>query len=199
MRPFSPTPEGLTSHLEPHEALLLARAADEVAALLDAPIIDPGLIAALTDDIPAPPDPTDRSLSNLLRPMASDPALDDELRSLTGESLRQDKAARLELCAESLRAAATAGGHLLIRRGEEWTWLAALTDLRLALAGTLGATSSADVEAVQDYAVRVALATDPAPVVDENAPNPLVATIFTLVGAWQESLLGAMDAQQGPH
>lgn len=199
MRPFTPTPAGLASNLERHEAHLLAQAADEVCALLDAPVLDPMLMGALTDDTPPRPDPADLPLTNLLQPMASDPALDDELRSLSAESLRQDKAHRLACLADALRSAASSDGMVLVRPGEEWTWLGALTDMRLALAGTLGAGSAADVEAIERYAHRVARATDPGDLAAADAINPLVATVFTLLGAWQESLLAAMETTEVRH
>ena len=197
MMPFSATPGGWVSSLEPHELDLIARAATEVAAVLDPPIIDPHILGALTDDDVPVPEPHDRSLSNLLRPMASDPQLAGELRTLSEDDLRADKARRLRIFIDELREAAKSQGLVYIRSGEEWTWLSALTDIRLALAGTLDAQSPADVDAVTDYALRVAAATDPAEIIDDSELDPLVATVFTMLGAWRESLLSAMDGREG--
>ncbi|MBD3688940.1 DUF2017 family protein [Nanchangia anserum] len=189
---------GIVVELPRDDAELVARAADEIIVLLDAPIIDPALMNALTDDAPEMPDPANRSLVNLLQPMASDPDLDDELRAMSVETLRQEKAERMGVLAADLRKVA-ADGSLVLTPGQEWVWLGGLTDVRLALAGTLGAATAADVEAIHRYVLDVSRATDVAELVRAEGVNPLVASVFLVVGAWQESLLAVMDARDSAH
>lgn len=196
MRPFTPAPDGWRSHLDEAEAVLFARAAREVVALLDAPVLDPALMGALVDEDTRAAQGANDSLGNLLGPMSNDPAIESEMRSLTEETLRIDKSARMCRLIDALDRCVHEGGVVTVTQGEEWTWLGALTDLRLALAGTLHAHSKEDVEAVTEYALSP----------DEQSNNPegiggrdlLVSQVFVLLGAWQESLLAAMDMAGGP-
>ncbi|MDO4612703.1 MAG: DUF2017 family protein [Actinomycetaceae bacterium] len=198
MKPFTPTPTGYLTRISRTEAHLLLRAIDEVVTLLDAPAGRSPLLANLAADIDAP-QPTDRSLSNLLAPMSRDPGIAQEMRTLTEDDLRDYKTTRLCRIRDTVVNAVTDGGLVHVSTGEEWVWLGAMTDLRLALAGTLGATHDSDIAKLTQHARELARADDPAALLADTTPNPFVATVFLMLGAWQESLLAAMDGESHAH
>lgn len=153
-----------------------------------------------SEDAEAPADP---ALARLFPPASvDDDELAAEMRRLTQGTLRNTKVAQLRALYEAL---AASRGIIMVRRGQESGWLAAMTDLRLVLASRLDISTDADAEALYE---RVAdsggrsregsddAAADDGAADDDGAEDELQAALANLYAAitwWQESLLEAMS------
>ncbi|UNX54131.1 DUF2017 domain-containing protein [Georgenia sp. TF02-10] len=215
MQAFVPVPGGHAARVDPAERRILRRLVTDVAELLgtrleEAPDPraaeadgDAAVLAALdfTPGQAGPDVPADPAVARLLPPMSQDdPELAAELRTLTEQGLRAGKVARLATVREALREGA--GDVVLVRTGQEQDWLAALTDVRLVLAVRLGIEDEADAEAVQARAEaghparrRPGPGRDPGRDPDpgpEDEVTDALATMYTALTWWQESLLEAL-------
>lgn len=142
--------------------------------------------------------PSDPALRRLL-PDASRGAPDvaAEFRRLTENELRGTKAGNLRV----LRSLLVDGPDLRVEPASAPAVAAALTDLRLVLAERLGIRSEADADA----AYRLVVEGGPLDVTDpDGVARRFLATVSTLLGVLQESLVGLMleglpgdDARQG--
>lgn len=191
---FTVTSAGFASRVDASERTLLARLVRDVRELVAGseratPPGDDDPIAHLDFDPDQRETPSDPALARLFAPMStSDPDLADELRGLTADELRRSKLANLDLLARSLAAGAET---VLVRRGEEQQWLAALTDIRLVLASRLGIEDDADSE--RFHAIAVAATRQAAPEADER--TTALAALYSGLTWWQESLLLAVTGE----
>lgn len=216
--PFRLAPDGYRAQLGEEHNRLLHQLVDEVLVVLDEPGDVTSMVRATVGFESARPEPEDPTLDNLLPPMSDDPPEAARLRALTEDFLRGEKSARLRRLARDLQAAdAARSAFLEVRRAEAWDWLAALNDVRLALAGELGIRTDEDADAVWDEAeacgpeVRGAAGPGPGPGPDAG-PEPLpgrdggrvpgrraLCALYLLVTWWQDSLLRAVQADRGGH
>lgn len=130
--------------------------------------------------------PSDPALRRLL-PDASRGAPDvaAEFRRLTESELRGTKAGNLRV----LRSRLVGGPDLRVEPASAPAVAAALTDLRLVLAERLGIRSEADADA----AYRLVVEGGPLDVTDpDGVARRFLATVSTLLGVLQESLVGLM-------
>ncbi|MDY2941283.1 MAG: DUF2017 family protein [Varibaculum sp.] len=174
--------DGHRLHATTDELQLICQAISEVVYLLDAPVIPPQLFAPPGDEgTESRQAPVNLSLSRLLPDMSLDPKLAGELRELTEDGLRTAKSERLVKVRTILEQVgdyfedADSACLVNVPPGEEWQWLGAINDVRLAIA---------------------APRSDPARLVGnmENlAGEPTVRQVYDLLGAWQDSLLGALE------
>lgn len=169
---------------------MLDRLVGEILAVLDEPSDLTSLVRATTGFEDSRPEPGDPALDNLLPPMSADEPEAAELRALTEDFLRSEKSARLRRLRQDLRGAQwEVGGGVLVSRAAVWDWLAALNDVRLALAGELGIEAEGDAERVWDQARSEG--TDPG--------LALVSRLYVAVTWWQDSLLRAMREEAPAH
>lgn len=135
------------------------------------------------------------SLLEVLLPEASeDPRVAVEVSALTRRRLRALKHGRLtEVVAELLEPTGS-GGTILVRRGREGDWLAAINDVRLVLARRLGIEDAASAQEVHDLAWGQAGAEER----DEDRWRRGLAISYDMLTWWQESLLAALWADGGP-
>lgn len=206
---FVATPQGYTSRLDDMERGILLRLVGDIAALIDEEHDDEDRAGEPPDGIDDPIahldfEPSDSrdathdehelvdpALSRLFPPMSvSDPALADEMRSLTVEDLRRSKVANLDLVRDALAHGAAA---VTVRSGEEAQWLAALTDIRLVLAARLGIENDDDSRQVYDLAVAATQDESPAASHDDEM-RMAMASLYSGITWWQESLLRAVTA-----
>lgn len=138
--------------------------------------------------------PQDPALARLFPPAsAADDELADEMRRLTQGRLRTTKLDQLRLVYQAL---AASRGIILVPRGQEGRWLAALTDVRLVLAVRLGIDTDADAEAVYERVAARSMGERPKE--DERSTEDddleaALAHLYTAITWWQESLLEAMS------
>jgi hypothetical protein len=191
---FTATTAGYASRLDTSERSVLTRVVEDVAILVadgeeergddDDPI-------AHLDFEPAGPGERpdgDPALARLFPPMSvSDPDLAAEMRGLTVDEVRRSKLANLAVVARTL---ATGAETVLVRRGEELQWLAALTDVRLVLGSRLGIDDDADSRRVHDLAV--ASARDESGSGGDDERLVALASLYAGLTWWQESLLLAV-------
>lgn len=170
------------------------------------PAIGPGAVAAAQGDdavlaaldfTPAEPTPRavpdDPALARLLPPMSrDDDALAGELRSLTEESLREGKVANLRALWHELEEPTGPDGAVVVERGQEGRWLAAITDVRLVLAARLGIESDADADAVYERAQQPDRMRRRGPDGEADEVENALSTMYAALTWWQESLLEAM-------
>ncbi len=192
---FRATRTGWVAHLDAAERAAVLDVVDDVVELLgadDAPVpfgaepADAGWPGMLIDHGPVAA-PSDPALRRLL-PDASRAAPDvaAEFRRLTEAELRGTKAGNLQVL-RSLLAADVPG--LRVQPSSAPAVAAALTDLRLVLAERLGIRSEADAEA----AYRLVVEGGPLDVTDpDGVARRFLATVSTLLGVLQESLVGLM-------
>lgn len=201
MHGFVPTAAGWASQLDALERDALLRVVTDVHDLMadsqDVPAAQsPDPIAHL-DFTPGDRGPEleeDPALGRLFPPMSvSDPELATELRGLTVEELRRSKAANLRLVIDELRAG---GDCVVVRRGEEDRWLAALTDVRLVLSSRLGIENDEDSQRVYDLAVSSTRDESPAETLEDELEMAR-ASLYSGITWWQESLLLAVT-RSGP-
>src|SRR5690625_5183482 len=128
--------------------------------------------------------PGDPALARLFPPASvDDEELAEELRGLTQGRLRSTKLGQLRVVYEAL---AASRGLILVARGEEGRWLAALTDLRLVLAVRLGIDTDADAEAIYDRMAARSRGEEPDPddVGDEDELDAALAHLYTAITWW---------------
>lgn len=193
---FTATTAGYASRIDPAEREILTRLVEDVTELVadgprPAPAAEDDPIAHLDFDPDMAEIPADPALARLFAPMAvGDPDLATELRGLTRDELRRAKLANLDAVARSL---ATGAETVLVRRGEERLWLAALTDIRLVLAARLEIEDDSDSQRVHGLAVAAARGEEPA---DERVTA--LASLYSGITWWQESLLQAVTGDLPP-
>ncbi|NCD18415.1 MAG: DUF2017 family protein [Actinobacteria bacterium] len=191
---FTATSAGYASRLDTSERAVLTRVVEDVAILVadgeeergddDDPIAHLDFEPAGAGERPD----GDPALARLFPPMSvSDPDLAAEMRGLTVDEVRRSKLANLAVVA---RALASGSETVLVRRGEELQWLAALTDVRLVLASRLGIDDDADSRRVHDLAV--ASAREDSSGGDDERLVAL-ASLYAGLTWWQESLLLAVS------
>ncbi|MGM0384698.1 MAG: DUF2017 family protein [Actinomycetota bacterium] len=199
---FAATTAGYASRLDTSERAVLARVVEDVAVLVsdgeeersagDDPIAHLDFEPAEAEERPN----SDPALARLFPPMSvSDPDLAAEMRGLTVDEVRRSKLANLAVVARTL---ASGAETVLVRRGEELQWLAALTDVRLVLASRLGIDDDADSRRVHDLAV--ASAHDEPGDDEPGGDGPggdderlvALASLYAGLTWWQESLLLAV-------
>ena len=184
---FAPRDGGYASSMSSGEALLLRQLASEVLVVLDDPgecAVTPSVLSALTETELRREAPRERSLGMLLPPMSADCEDAARMRALTEDLLRTEKSARLRSIIADLDSIVHGGADTLIVRPEAvWSWLGALNDIRLGLAGELGLADQSDARRVERLA-----ASEPT---GEHAQ--VVAAIYMLVTWWQDSLLEAVN------
>lgn len=210
MESFVARDGAVSSALEPAERTVLARLfadaaellgtrftgddADEVPADPPAPGDGDDAVLAALDFEPggAPDAPADPALARLLPPMsADDPQLAAELRGLTETTLRARKVEHLQLVWRELRAPSGPGGAVVVRAGQEAAWLAAVNDVRLILAARLGVDDEDGAERVYARAHLAGTPSREAASREEEVTDAL-ATMYTALTWWQESLLEAL-------
>ncbi|WP_127841728.1 DUF2017 family protein [Actinomyces wuliandei] len=127
-------------------------------------------------------------LLEVLLPEASeDPLTAVEVRALTRERLRQDKAGRLARVARELRAPSRQG-EVVVPLGQEADWLGAMNDIRLVLSRRLGIASAQDAEAVRAAACEE-------PPREETFHQRWyrgTALVYDMLTWWQESLVSVL-------
>lgn len=187
MRPFSSSAQGYVARLDEAERQILARCADDVAALV-------GPYAGSTPtrgwapdgwrDAPGRPDlPGDPAVRRLLPDASDDDEVAVEFRRLATTDIVERKVVGLRLLAKALRA----GSRVTVPREHANAVAGALTDIRLVLAERLGAETDADVEALYTEISRPARG-------DEGARRRHTVAVFLLAGMLQESLVDGMLA-----
>ncbi len=219
---FRAAVDGYRADLDEGDNLLLQQLVREILVVLDEPGDLTAFVQAATGFEASRAEPRDPALTNLLPPMSDDAPQAAELRALTEDFLRAEKSARLRSMAATLQTVqASVPGTLLVARDDVWDWLAALNDIRLALAGELGIRSDADAERVMAVARGVGTAVaaaepgDPpgarrwgtAPPSSATASAPAaptpreraVSTTYLVVTWWQDSLLRAVRGGAPAH
>ena len=184
MEGFAPRDGGYASSMSSGEALLLRQLASEVLVVLDDPgecAVTPSVLSALTETELRREAPRERSLGMLLPPMSADCEDAARMRALTEDLLRTEKSARLRSIIADLDSIVHGGADTLIVRPEAvWSWLGALNDIRLGLAGGLKTFYTTPIK-------RLA-ASEPT-----GEHSQVVAAIYMLVTWWQDSLLEAVN------
>lgn len=145
------------SSMSDGEALLLRQLATEVLVVLD----DPGEYAATSSMVNAATEteqrrdePRERTLRMLLPSMSEDDEDAGRLRALTEDSLRTDKSVRLRAIVGDLDHIVHGESDTLrIQPEAVWSWLGALNDIRLGLAGELDLSDSHDARRIEELAL----------------------------------------------
>lgn len=186
----------LRCRMDGDDARMLAALVDEVLMVLDQPGMSLPVLRATTADEPLPARSPDPVLNTLMPPMSSDPRDAESLRELTEDLLRQERAARLRRVAVALRGVALGGrGEVCVPCEHAWEWLAALNDLRWALAGVLGIRTARQALAVRARALPPLGAGGLRLGRAEGRSGSRLArarTAFAALTWWQGSLLGAV-------
>lgn len=137
--------------------------------------------------------PQDQALAVLLPVSSHDPELEEELAALTREPLRQAKTKRLGRVLAELVEPSGPQGQVLVRRVELADWLGAINDLRVLLSHRLGITSARQAEQVhQDV-----LAPPPQGASGAQRLRHTRSVLYEVLTWWQESLLSAVEEDQG--
>lgn len=168
---------------------------------LDPPVDGMDVLAALSTNTPIEHPPTDPVLQHLLPDMSIDPDDAMELRSLTEETLRFEKAQRLikvrQKLSETLKEAAFAQ-EIEIPAQQVWDWLSAFNDLRLFLAVRLSQLSGSPelMEMDWEQLERKANleASEGGTISDENALESALSVAYLVVSWWQDSLLERVNS-----
>ena len=106
------------------------------------------------------------------------------MRALTEDLLRTEKSVRLRVMVSDLEHITHGDGEtLVIPRDAVWSWLGALNDIRLGLAGELDLSDQGDAERIEKLAMSEATG--------DRAQT--VAAIYILIAWWQDSLLEAVN------
>ena len=187
MEAFTVRDSAYASSMSRAEAFLLRQLATEVLVVLD----DPGdyadtswVVSAATETEQRREAPRERSLTMLLPPMSRDSDDAASLRALTEDSLRTEKSLRLRSIMSDLdhivRGESTT---LTVQREDAWSWLGALNDIRLGLAGELGLSTQSDAQRIEELAL-----SEPT-----GERSQTVASIYMLITWWQDSLLVAVN------
>jgi len=220
VRAFIAVPGGFACDLEPAELRIIARVVADTAELLGSSIdgepdavghvppsapdgdgpgpddaapvppsaTDAAVLAALAWDPAGGETPRDPALARLLPPASTD---DDELaaemRRLTEGAVRATKVDQLRVVHRTLT---QSSGVVIVRKGQERSWLAALTDLRLVLASRLGIETDDDAERVYERAG------SSHPQTPAEELDAALTSLYAALTWWQESLLEAMSGGQ---
>lgn len=181
---FSREGEGFAAPIDAEHNHMLQRLVCEILTLLDEPGDVTSLLQATVGFETSRPGPGDPTLENLLPPMSDDCCEAARLRALTEDFLRSEKSVRLRMVRRDLQAAeGPLSAAVWVSRTQAWDWLAALNDLRLALAGELGITSARAAEEVWDTANGVG---------HHGARRTMACVVYVVVTWWQDSLLRAV-------
>jgi len=106
------------------------------------------------------------------------------MRALTEDLLRSEKSVRLRSIVSDLDHIVHGETNtLVVRPGDVWSWLGALNDIRLGLAGELDLSDQGDAERIEKLAMSEATG--------DRAQT--VAAIYILITWWQDSLLEAVN------
>ena len=183
MEGFAPRDGGFASSMSSGEALLLRQLATEVLVVLD----DPGdfgvtssMVNAATETEQRRDEPRERTLQMLLPSMSEDGDDAARMRALTEDLLRREKSVRLRSIVSDLdHIVHGESDTLVVRPDDVWSWLGALNDIRLGLAGELGLSDQSDAQRIEELAMR-----EPT-----GERSQTVAAIYMLVTWWQDSLL----------
>jgi Domain of unknown function (DUF2017) len=183
-RAFRRGRRGLAAELDAVEREVVARLAEDVAAMLD-PGEAPGPadpLARLVGIAEATPErPRDPAVARLLPDASGDDAdAAAEFRRLTERGLRERKRAGLATVADTLRRAD--GDRVVLDEAQARAWVVALTDVRLVLAERLGLRDD-------DDAALLHLAVDGAA---EDDPRAWLAAVYDLLSWLQETLVEAL-------
>ncbi|MCL3776758.1 MULTISPECIES: DUF2017 family protein [unclassified Actinomyces] len=145
---------------------------------------------------PRRPVPADvAALLEVLLPEASeDPEVAVEVSSMNRQRLRALKHGRLTDVVSELLEPTGTGGEVLVRRGLEGEWLAAVNDVRLVLAHWLDIEDADSAQDVHDLTWYTA----PADEADEDRLRRALAMSYNMLTWWQESLLAVLLTGQGP-
>ena len=189
---FHATTAGWVAHLDAAERAAVLDVVDDVVELLAAEDL-PGSgrpadhlpdVRVSDGPVAAPADPALRRLLPDASRAAPDVAA--EFRRLTETELRGTKAGNLAVLRSVL---AVGSPEVRVDPGAAPAVAAALTDLRLVLAERLGIRSEADADA----AYRLVVEGGPLDVNDpDEVARRFLATVSTLLGVLQESLVGLM-------
>jgi len=187
MEAFAYRDRAYASSMSVGEALLLRQLASEVLVVLD----DPGdfastssMVSAATETEQRREAPRERSLGMLLPPMSDDDEDAARMRALTEDLLRTEKSLRLRGIVSDLEHITHGEGDtLVIPDRSVWSWLGALNDIRLGLAGELGLRTQADAQRIEELALSEAT----------GERTQQVAEIYVLITWWQDSLLEAVN------
>ena len=190
MEGFAPRDGVYASSMSDGEALLLRQLASEVLVVLD----DPGDFAATSSMVNAATEteqrrdePRERTLRMLLPSMSEDDEDAGRLRALTEDSLRTDKSVRLRAIVGDLDHIVHGESDTLTIQPEAvWSWLGALNDIRLGLAGELGLSDQQDAQRIEELAL-----SEPT-----GERSQTVDAIYMLITWWQDSLLEAVNNSQ---
>lgn len=188
---FSRMGEGFSAPIDAEHNLILQQLVREILVLLDEPGDVTAFLQATVGFETSRPEPGDPTLDYLLPPMSDDCCEAARMRALTEDFLRSEKSVRLRRVQHDLQAAAdpVAVGVWVPREGA-WDWLAALNDLRLALAGELGIASQEDAEDVWGTA-KAAVRAEPR--------RSMACVAYVMVTWWQDSLLRAVREDAPSH
>lgn len=188
--PFEATESGYRSTLGIEHNRLFQQLVGEILVVLDEPGDITSFVKAATEVEVSRPEPCDPALGHLLPPMSDDTAEAAHLRALTEDFLRSEKSSRLRRLSTELRAVENLGAQVVsVDTDSVWDWLAALNDIRLALAGELGIHSDADAERVWEEAGGEG----------EDPQRAGVSAMYVTITWWQDSLLRAVRLEALEH
>lgn len=188
---FARTEQGFTAPIDAEHNRILQRLVCEILTLLDEPGEVTPLLQATVGFETSRPGPVDPTLENLLPPMSDDCREAATLRALTEDFLRSEKSVRLRRVQQDLQAADDPVSRgVWVPREEAWDWLAALNDLRLALAGELGITTQEDAERVWGTARAGG---------HGGVRRQMACMVYVMVTWWQDSLLRAVREDAPSH
>lgn len=212
-----PCEGGWLVYLGKVECTMLQRAISDVFMLIDSSQLDPFVLSSVTElyDEPLPP-PENKALRMILPDMSTDREYAQQLRALTEEGLRTEKADRLEWMAEHL-VTVRDNTPLFIEDGDEWTWLGGINDVRHVLATSLHINDDDELDLPQSMEQDTAefkklspsrlqliekLRKSTGQTADATVPereDVVVRALYDLLTTWQESLLVNMEARRSDH
>ncbi|MCS4483894.1 DUF2017 domain-containing protein [Gleimia sp. 6138-11-ORH1] len=168
---------------------------------LDPPVGGMDILASLCSNTLIEQPPTDPVLRHLLPDMSIDPDEAIELRSLTEETLRYEKAQRLMKVRQKLAETLSQNDfapEIEIPYGQVWEWLSAFNDLRLFLAVRLCELGGNPelVELDEVYLVEQAslIMDEDSTLNAENALESVLSLAYLVVSWWQDSLLEKVNS-----
>ncbi len=135
----------------------------------------------------------DPALAVLLPVSSQDPALEAEMSALTRAPLRQTKVQRLGRVLAELAAPSGPRGEVLVRQVDLGDWLGALNDLRVFVSHRLGVTNAQEAEQVH----QAVLAPPPVGASHQDQLRHTRCVLYEVLTWWQESLLTAIEEDQG--
>lgn len=135
------------------------------------------------------------TLLEVLLPEASeDPEIAVEISAMNRQRLRALKHSRLTDVVSELLEPTGTDGEVLVRRGGEGEWLAAVNDVRLVIAQRLGIEDADGAQDIHNLAWQSA----PDDEDDEARRRRSLAMSYDMLTWWQESLLAVLLAGEGP-